>query len=74
MVITGASSGIGRALAKELASKGTRLALGARRTELLEELHKELSATEILIQKADVSNEDDCRLLIAENHQTFWSY
>jgi len=64
VVITGASSGIGRALAKEFATKGARLALGARRTELLKELQDELPGTELLIQKTDVSIEDDCRLLI----------
>jgi short-subunit dehydrogenase len=66
VVITGASSGIGRALAKEFASKGARLSLGARRTELLEELRSELTQTEILICKTDVSQEDDCRKLMEE--------
>lgn len=66
VVITGASSGIGRALSKEFASKGAKLSLGARRTELLEDLRNELPGTEILIKKTDVSNEDDCRMLIEE--------
>lgn len=66
VVITGASSGIGRALAKEFASLGARLSLGARRTEKLIELQDELPETEILICKTDVSSEDDCRLLMEE--------
>lgn len=71
VVITGASSGIGRALAKEFAAKGARLSLGARRTELLDELKSELRESEILIHKTDVSQEDDCRLLIEETVKHF---
>jgi len=71
VVITGASSGIGRALAKEFAAKGARLTLGARRTELLDELQSELPGTEILVQKTDVSIENDCRLLMEETIKRF---
>jgi len=45
VVITGASSGIGAALAKEFANRGYNLALCARRTERLTDLQNELNNT-----------------------------
>jgi NADP-dependent 3-hydroxy acid dehydrogenase YdfG len=46
-VITGASSGIGLAVARELRSMGMRLVLTARREELLSEVGKELQAATV---------------------------
>ena len=71
VVITGASSGIGKALALECASRGAILSLGARRTELLDQLKKDIPQTEILICKTDVSVEKDCQNLIEETVQKF---
>lgn len=64
IVITGASSGIGRALAVECARRGARLALAARRIERLDELKAELPDTEVLAIQTDVTSETDCERLI----------
>src|SRR5699024_1701327 len=44
ILITGASSGLGRGMAREFAARGCNLALCARRTGRLEELREELTA------------------------------
>ncbi|MBW8481973.1 SDR family NAD(P)-dependent oxidoreductase [Actinomadura parmotrematis] len=44
VLVTGASSGIGRAVAAELAARGARLAIAARRTALLEEAADAIAA------------------------------
>ncbi|MBB3897317.1 SDR family NAD(P)-dependent oxidoreductase [Roseococcus suduntuyensis] len=58
-LVTGASAGLGRAIAKELAAEGCKLALLARRRPLLEELAAELPAgAEPLIIVQDFTAKD----------------
>ncbi len=63
VVITGASSGIGRALAEYLSHHKAKLTLAARRLDRLEALNAELGGTHQVVQ-ADVSNQEDCRNLV----------
>lgn len=55
ILITGASSGFGEAMARLFAASGYRLILVARRRERLENLQKELK-TDVYIQQVDVTN------------------
>ncbi len=64
VVITGASSGIGKALAEKYATEGFNLVLAARRIERLRELQQKLSNVEVLPVQTDVANEEDCKKLI----------
>ena len=66
IVITGASEGIGRALALALAPRKPRLVLSARNAERLETLAEECRAAgaEALPVAADVTVETQCRELI----------
>ena len=61
-LITGASSGIGRDMARYLSKLGYDLIIVARRNDLLEELKNELK-TNVIIECMDVSNEENCKLL-----------
>src|SRR5262249_33565970 len=58
--ITGASSGIGKGLALELARRGAKLALVARRRELLDEIAA-AAQTEVLAIAADVKTPESMR-------------
>jgi NAD(P)-dependent dehydrogenase (short-subunit alcohol dehydrogenase family) len=66
IVLTGASAGIGRALALALARRGARLALAARDETRLHEVAGECRARggQALVARADVGVEDDCRALV----------
>ncbi len=66
VIITGASSGIGKALAFECASRGARLVISARNGEVLRSIAAEISSKGglILPVRADVSVEADCRNLV----------
>lgn len=71
VVITGASSGIGKALAERYAEEGWNLVLAARREDRLLELRNDLNSTEVLTVKTDVTREADCRNLIEQAIQRF---
>ena len=60
VLITGASQGLGRALARLLASRGYRLVLNARRPEPLQEIAWELGALAIPGDVSEVAEEIAC--------------
>jgi hypothetical protein len=68
VVITGASSGIGRATAVEMARRGAHVILGARRTELLQQVAAECAVFGVrsAAVACDVTKPDDCARLISE--------
>ncbi|QOG07383.1 SDR family oxidoreductase [Aureimonas sp. OT7] len=61
VLITGASSGIGEATARVLAQAGMTVVLGARRTDRLEQLRREISAAggNARVRRVDVTDRDD---------------
>ncbi|MBT1702542.1 SDR family oxidoreductase [Chryseosolibacter indicus] len=66
VAITGASSGIGKVTAIELAQHGAKVVLGARRTEQLEMTVEEIrnNGGEAVFSKTDVSNKTDLVRLV----------
>jgi NADP-dependent 3-hydroxy acid dehydrogenase YdfG len=61
-IVTGASSGIGYATSLKLSEVGVRIVAGARRSDRLQDLEKQVikNNREILIQKLDVTSKSDC--------------
>jgi len=70
VVITGASAGIGKALAVKLSAKGARLVLSARRLDRLHALNQQLGCGHLCIS-ADVSRPEECARLIDESMKHF---
>ncbi|MDR3693804.1 SDR family oxidoreductase [Mucilaginibacter sp.] len=74
IVITGASSGIGKSLATEFAKRGANLVLAARQfvtlCEIAQSLEKEYGIKAVAVQ-CDVTNEEDCDHLIKQALVTF---
>lgn len=68
VIITGASSGIGKATAEVFAKNGAKIVLNARNETLLNEvteaMKKQCSNNNIIAVGGDVSNETDCKKLI----------
>jgi short-subunit dehydrogenase len=73
VIVTGASAGIGKALALQLAAQGAKLALAARRLERLEQVAAECRAmgAEILVVPTDVSDEAGCKALVESTIAAF---
>lgn len=61
VLITGASSGIGSGIARELGAAGARLMLGARRIDRLQDLAGEIRAKggEVMTRRLDVTDRTD---------------
>ena len=74
VIITGASSGIGKALAYELAARGANLVLGARQfvtlCDVTSDIQKQFNVKALAVQ-CDVSVEEDCAHLVKQAILTF---
>lgn len=66
VIITGASSGIGKALAYEMAARGANVVIAARSETKLALIESEISrsGSAVLAVKTDVSKEEDCKRLV----------
>ena len=73
VIVTGASSGIGRATALEFARLGSKVVLAARSAEKLLALEQEITSmgAEALSCVTDVSIEDDCRKMVEKTIERF---
>ncbi|GAB5056754.1 SDR family oxidoreductase [Companilactobacillus alimentarius] len=71
VVIMGASSGIGAATAKLLASKGAKVTIAARRMNRLEEIKKDNPDSDILAVEADVTKEKEVQNVIDKTIEKF---
>jgi len=73
VLITGASSGIGAGIARELAKSGATLVLGARRTDRLEMLAQEIRSDGgvVSVRKLDVTDRADVASFVEAARQEF---
>ena len=71
LLITGASTGIGAATARQAVARGWRVALGARSQDKLEQLAGELGEEQALAQRCDVTEWSDQEAFVAATLERF---
>lgn len=75
VIVTGASSGIGEATAREFGREGARVVLAARRVDRLEGLAREINSmgvgAETLVVQADLSRLEDIQALVRKTLDRF---
>ncbi len=75
VIVTGASSGIGEATAREFAKEGAKIVLAARRVDKLQTLADEIvtmkTGAETLVVQADLSKLEDIQSMIAQTLEKF---
>ena len=75
VIVTGASSGIGEATAREFGREGAKVVLAARRVERLESLAQEIAemktGAETLVAPADLSKLEDIQALVSQTLDRF---
>ncbi len=71
IIITGASSGIGKALVIEAHNRGAKVVLSARRKEVLDEFTAAWNTADYMNVQSDVTSEADCRRLVGAAVEKF---
>lgn len=73
VIVTGASSGIGEAIAREFAANGSKVVLAARSEEKLAVIVREIREKnfEASYVKTDVTREDDCKNLVEKTVEKY---
>ncbi|MEN9563760.1 MAG: hypothetical protein RIR73_2004, partial [Chloroflexota bacterium] len=75
VIVTGASSGIGEATAREFGREGAKVVLAARRVDKLQTLAQEIDAmgtsAQVYVIQADLSKLDDIQKLVADTIAIF---
>ena len=64
VVITGASSGIGKATTEVLAKDGAHVVIGARREDRLAEIANEFTSGQVIYQQTDVTDQQSVQQLV----------
>lgn len=72
-LVVGSTSGIGEAIAKQLAADGAKVVVNGRRAEAGDRVVKEIEAAGGVagFVRADISKEDECKNLVEETVEKF---